>query len=218
MGSSVHYHGQTMTTPSEILFPMMIKLGGRRCVVVGGGKVAAAKAKSLLACGARVSVVSLHAGRLIRALTGTNNLVYRKKPFSPRDLAGAFLVIAATDSPEINAAVFRSCKARKILCNSVDDPDHCDFFFPAIVRRGPLLIAISTSGFSPALAARLRRELAGQFGAEWADFVRQIGRRRQEILRTAPTAQRMKLLKQIALSYVSRVARQASKTKRARVG
>jgi len=180
------------------LFPAMIKLSRRRCVVVGAGKVAAAKIKGLLACGAQVTVVSPEAGSSIRSQAGKGKLIWRRKSFSPRDIAGAFLVIAATDSPAVNAAVFRSCQTRRVLCNSVDDPAHCDFFYPAVVRRGPLQIAISTSGRSPALAARLRRELARQFGPEWSGFVESVGKRRKEILKTTSGAQKNELLRRIA--------------------
>ena len=186
-------------TPYTALFPMMVKLDGRKCVVVGAGMIAAAKIKGLLRSGARVTVISPKADKKIRAKADAGELLWRRRTFSPRDLAGAFMAIAATDSPAINAAVFRACRARHILCNSVDDPAHCDFFYPAVVRREPLLIAISTSGCSPALAARLRRELARQFGPEWSAFVKQVAKRRQEILKTPPSAERKKLLKQITM-------------------
>jgi len=196
------------------LFPMAVKLCGRRCVVVGGGKVAAAKVKALLACGARVTVVSPEAGSEIRSQAAKGKLDWGRRAFSPPDLAGAFLAIAATNSPALNATIFRLCQARKVLCNSADDPVHCDFFFPAVVRRGPLLIAVSTSGRSPALAARLRRELAQRFGSEWAGFVERVGEQRQEILRTARGARRKKLLKQIALPSGSPPAKPTGKTQK----
>jgi precorrin-2 dehydrogenase/sirohydrochlorin ferrochelatase len=208
----MHYHSfGAMMIPEMALFPIMVKLEGRECVVVGAGKVATAKIKGLLSCGAMVTVVSPKAGYWIRAQASAGKMVWRRRQFSPHDLAGAFMVIAATDSPTTNAAVFRCCQARNVLCNSVDDPAHCDFFYPAVVRRGPLLIAISTSGRSPALAARLRRELARQFGPEWSAFVERVGERRQEILRTAPSAQRMRLLRQIAVPSGSAVPKRASK-------
>ena len=178
----------------------MVKLDGRRCVVVGAGRVAATKIRGLLACGARVTVVSPEAGSLVRTQASKGTLVWRRKSFSPGDLKGALLAIAATDSSAVNAAVFRSCQTRKLLCNSVDDPAHCDFFYPAVVRRGPLQIAVSTSGRSPGLAARLRRHLAHQFGPEWSDFVESLGRQREEILKTASDLQKRILLRRIALS------------------
>jgi len=180
------------------LFPLMAKLKGRKCVVIGAGKVAAAKIEGLLSCGAKVLVVAPEAVIRIRARARADELVWRARAFSARDLRGAFLAIAATDSASINESVFRACQKQKILCNVVDDPEHCDFFYPAVVRRGPLQIAISTSGSSPALAARLRRELARQFGREWAPFVRQIAAKRKKLLRLPPSAQRKKLLQQLA--------------------
>jgi siroheme synthase-like protein len=181
------------------LFAMMVKLTGRTCVVIGAGSVAAAKIDGLLACGARLTVISPTAVNRIRAWAKAGKLVWHRRRFSPRHLKGAFLAIAATDSPAINATVFRACQTRKVLCNSVDDPEHCDFFYPAVVKRGPLQIAISTSGRSPALAARLRRELARQFGPEWSAFVEQVGEQRRQVLNTPPSAQRKRLLKKIAV-------------------
>jgi len=181
------------------LFPMMLKLAGRKCVVIGAGKVAAAKIEGLLACDASVVVIGPKAVRRVRVWAHAGKLIWRPRRFSARDLRGAFLAIAATDSPSTNESVFRSCRDHKVLCNSVDDPAHCDFFYPAVVRRGPLQIAISTSGCSPALAARLRRELGRQFGPKWSAFVEQIGKKRQEILQSAPSAQRSKHLKEVAI-------------------
>jgi len=188
-----------MKTNNENLFPLMIRLAGRKCVVIGAGNVAAAKIEGLLSCGAKVVVVGPRAARRIREWGKAGDLVWRPRRFSARDLRGAFLAIAATDLPSTNESVYRVCQARKILCNSVDDPQHCDFFYPAVVRRGPLQIAISTSGCSPALAALLRKDLARQFGPKWAAFVRLVGERRHEILNTASSARRKKLLKQIAI-------------------
>jgi precorrin-2 dehydrogenase/sirohydrochlorin ferrochelatase len=186
-----------MARSNRDLFPMMLKLSRRKCVVIGAGNVAADKVENLLSCGAKVVVISPKAVSRICTRANAGRLVWKQRRFSPGDLAGAFLAIAATDSPSTNKSIFRSCKARKILCNSVDDPTHCDFFYPAIVRRGPLQIAISTSGCSPALAARLRRELARQFGPEWGAFVKQLGEHRREILSTSPNARRKELLKQL---------------------
>jgi len=187
-----------MTTSNISLFPMMIKLAGRKCVVVGAGKVAAGRVEGLLSAGARVVVIGPKAVGRIRVRAKAGELIWRPRRFSPRDLSGAFLAIAATDSPSTNESVFRFSRARRVLCNSVDDPEHCDFYYPAVVRRGPLQIAISTSGRSPALAARLRRELSRQFGQEWGALVERVGKKRQEILRRVPSTQRKRLLKEIA--------------------
>src|SRR4029077_4516424 len=101
--------------------------------------------------------------------------------FEPHDLDGAFLVITATSSPDVNAQVFAEARKRNVLCNSVDDPDNCDFYYPAVVNRGDLQIAISTSGRSPALAQRLRKELEEQFGPEYGEWIRQLGSARFEM-------------------------------------
>jgi precorrin-2 dehydrogenase/sirohydrochlorin ferrochelatase len=98
-----------------------------------------------------------------------------RREFSAKDVKDMFLVIAATNSSAVNATVFRACKKNGILCNAVDDPENCDFFYPAVVRRGALQIAISTNGLSPALASRLRKELEQQFGPEWKDWLEHLG-------------------------------------------
>jgi len=163
-------------------FPILLRLQGRTCLVVGAGRIAAAKAAGLLSHGARVVVVAPKAVRWIRERAQSGKLAWRRRAFSARDVRGAFLVVAATNSAASNCAVFRACRARGVFCNVVDDPEHCDFFYPAVVRRGPLQVAISTEGNSPALAARLRQELERQFGPEWGPFVEHIGKLRQRFL------------------------------------
>ena len=144
------------------LFPMMLRIEGKNCLVVGGGKVAAEKIAGLLVHEANVTVVSPRAVSAIQKQAGLGILQWKRRRFLPNDVKDALLVIAATNSPAVNSSVFRACAARGVLCNAVDDPANCDFFYPAVVRRGPLQIAISTGGNSPALAARLRRELEKQ--------------------------------------------------------
>ncbi len=181
---------------SAYLFPAMLRLEKRKCVVVGAGRIAAAKAHGLLGHGARVVVVSPQALKHVRALARAGKLVWRRRKFSPKDVEGALLVVAATDSSLVNEAVFHACNARGVLCNVVDDPEHCDFFYPAVVRRGPLQIAVSTNGRSPALAGRLRRELQRQFGPEWRAWVEHAGRMRRELLgeKMSVEARRRRLL------------------------
>jgi precorrin-2 dehydrogenase/sirohydrochlorin ferrochelatase len=162
----------------------MLRLEGRICVVVGAGRIAAAKAAGLLHHGAQVVVVAPKAVRWVREHARSGKIAWRRRAFSARDVRGAFLVVAATNSAAANGTVFHACRSRGVLCNVVDDPEHCDFFYPAVVRRGPLQIAISTDGNSPALAARLRKELERQFGPEWKSFVEHIGKLRQQF-RTA---------------------------------
>jgi len=203
----------TVASSPKILFPMMIKLAGRKCVVVGAGKVAAAKIKGLLTCGAKVVVVAPEAVRRIRTWASRSKVVWQRRRFSPRDLRGVFLAIAATDSPSTHESVFRSCRAQNVLCNVVDDPEHCDFFYPAVVRRGALQIAISTGGSSPALAARIRRELSRQFGSEWAPFVRRLAAERKKLLQLPPSAQRQQLVKHLSTLLPSSPAGQSGSLK-----
>ncbi len=182
------------------LFPMFVDVHGRKCLVVGAGRIAVAKIEGLLRRGAGVEVVSPHAVRRIRADAQAGRVVWKRRTFSTRDLDGAFLAVAATNKPKVNEAVFRACVARRVLCNSVDDPLHCNFFYPSVVERGPLQIAISTEGCSPALAARLRRDLEKQFGPEWSEWVRDLGEKRREILaRKIPAQVRKKLLTEMVV-------------------
>jgi len=181
------------------LFPMFVKLRGRKCVVVGAGRIAASKASGLLRRGAQVTVVAPRAGAWVRARQRAGKIVWRKREFRSGDVRGALLAVAATDSAAVNAAVFRACAQGAVLCNVVDDPEHCDFFYPAVVERGALQIAVSTGGRSPALARRLRRELEQQFGPEYGAWVEQVARARRQILaRGLPAAGRRRLLQEIA--------------------
>ena len=187
------------TSCKAAYFPMLVNLAGRKCVVVGAGTIAAAKIEGLLRCGAEVVVVSPRAVTAIQCLARNGRLVWRRRAFSRRDVQGKFLAIAATNSRTINEAVFGACAARGVLCNSVDDPQHCDFIYPAVAQRGALQIAISTGGRSPALAARLRREMERQFGPEWGAWVDDLGRRRDELLRRSlPEKSRRRRLQQMA--------------------
>lgn len=165
--------------------------------MVGAGNVAAGKIDGLLNHGAKILVVSPRAVRGIQAKALAGKITWRQRAFSSQDVKGAFLVIAATNSSEVNGTVFRDCRAQGVLCNSVDDPEHCDFFYPAVVRRGPLQIAISTNGNLPALAARLRKELDEQFGEEWSAWVKQLGKLRREIRdkEPSPEKRRQRLLR-----------------------
>jgi precorrin-2 dehydrogenase len=180
-------------------FPLLLNLNGRKCLVVGAGTVAAGKIDGLLSHGAKITVVSPRAIPAIQAQARAGVLTLLRREFSPEDVRGAFLVIAATNSSEVNGSVFRACRAQHVLCNAVDDPQHCDFFYPAVVRRGALQIAISTNGNLPALASRLRKELDQQFGREWAPWVEHVGKLRREILARKTSAQkRRELLLQLA--------------------
>lgn len=180
-------------------FPMLVDLRGKKCLVVGAGEVAAGKLTQLLHYGAQVEVVSPRAVQSIQDKAVAGTIQWHCRRFDPKDVRGRFLVVAATGSPRVNSAVFRACATQGILCNAVDDPKHCDFFYPAVVRRGPLQIAISTGGCSPMLAARLRRELEEEFGPEWGAWVEHLGELRRQILQKKLSADaRRRCLQEIA--------------------
>lgn len=204
------------------LFPIFLKLAGRRCLVVGGGAVAEAKIHSLLRCGAEVRVIAPEVTPCIRDIADLGQIVCEQRCFIPADLAGVFLVIAATNSPELHEEIFRRCQRAGILCNAADDPDRCDFYYPAVVRRGPLQVAISTAGHSPFLAQRLRRELEARFVPEYGPWVEEIGRERAELFRAGISAEnRRSILKELASerSFSEFQARQesASESRRGKV-
>ena len=157
------------------LFPMFLKLHDRKCVVVGAGRVASQKLESLLDSGADVQVIAPTASSEIQQLAQRGRLTWIPAEFDPGHLQGALLVIAATGNPAVNEAVYRAARQRGVLCNSVDEPVRCDFYYPALVRRGDLQIAISTAGKSPALAQRIRKELEGQFDSNYIAWLNWLG-------------------------------------------
>jgi uroporphyrin-III C-methyltransferase/precorrin-2 dehydrogenase/sirohydrochlorin ferrochelatase len=160
------------------LFPIFVKLEGRPVLVVGAGPVGESKIAGLLAAGASITVVAPHATPKVREWVKQGKLAWREREVQPSDLDGMALVIAAVPA-EVAKSVFAEARVRGVLCNSVDDPDNCDFYYPAVVNRGDLQIAISTAGHSPALAQRLRRELERQFGPEYAGWIQQLGEARR---------------------------------------
>jgi len=181
------------------LFPMFLKLEGRVCLVVGAGVIAEAKIRSLLEAGARVRVIAPEANAFIRQWAQAGEITWDAREFKASDLEHAFLVIAATSSFHLNETIYQEARKRKVLCNAVDDPEHCDFYYRAVVRRGGLQIAISTAGQSPALAQRVRRELEEQFGPEYSRWVDELGdARRQLFAQEIDPGQRRQLLHQLA--------------------
>lgn len=185
------------------LFPAFLKLEGRRCILVGAGRIAEQKLGSLLSAGAQVRVIAPSALPNIRELAQHGGVAWIEREFANGDLDGAFLVIAATGNPDINEIVFREAEARGILCNAVDEPERCHFYFPAVVRRGDLQIAISTAGKSPALAQRIRVELEKQFAPQYAEWLEWLGRvRRLYFSRKLSPKTRTDALHQIASGRV----------------
>jgi siroheme synthase-like protein len=167
-----------------------LKLTGRRCVVVGGGEVGLEKVEGLLACDGEVTLIAPHAEEALREYAGEGSIHWERREYrGPADLEGAFLAIAATDDSEVNIAVFGDAERRAMLVNVVDVPPLCNFILPAIVRTGPLAIAISTAGASPALAKRIKREVAGAYGEPYARLAVLLNEARGWAKDTLPTYQ-----------------------------
>src|ERR1700676_3406824 len=161
---------------------MFLKLDGRQCLVVGAGKVGEPKIGGLLETGARIRVVALDASPTVREWARAGKLELELRAFSAEDLDGAFLTIVATNSRNLNERIYHEAQRRGVLCNVVDVPDLCDFFYPAVVRRGDLQIAVSTAGQSPSLAQKIRQQLEKQFGPGYGAWVAELGETRKLIL------------------------------------
>jgi precorrin-2 dehydrogenase len=164
-------------------FPVFLKIAARPCLVVGAGREGEAKIAGLLAAGASIRVVAPHATTAVESWARQGRLQWMARGFEDADLDGIFLVVAATSRRELNQRIYREAERRRVLCNVVDDPPHCHFYYPSVVRRGALQIAISTDGKSPALAQRLRRELEDQFGPEYEEWIDELGRERARLFR-----------------------------------
>jgi uroporphyrin-III C-methyltransferase len=185
------------------MLPVFLKLTGRRCLLVGAGNVALEKIGSLLQTGVTLQVVAPEARPEIRQMNAEGRLEWLHRRFELSDLDGNFLVITATDSPQVNSAVYQGCVERNIICNSVDDIPNCDFYFGSVVARGDLQIAISTAGESPAVAQRLRREIDDQLPEELGPWLKNLGQLRREVLEIHPRSESRKaLLHQLAQRQV----------------
>jgi precorrin-2 dehydrogenase len=181
------------------LFPIFLKLTARPCIVIGAGNLAESKIESLRAAHARVTVIAPEARPRIVELAEVGEVEWQQREYVAGDLAGQFLVVAATNDPAVNRAVYREAVESNVLCNAVDDPPFCDFYFPSVVRRGDLQIAISTAGASPALAQRLRKEINEQLPLDVGDWLTDLGNLRREVVQMEPlNEQRRLLLHQLA--------------------
>jgi precorrin-2 dehydrogenase / sirohydrochlorin ferrochelatase len=194
--------------PKLPLFPMFVRLKGRACLVVGAGIVAEEKIRGLLDAGARVRVIAPAATTAIVALARSKKLAWLARDFKQRDVVGAFLIVAATSSSYAHERIWRAAHRANVLCNVVDDPERCDFFYGAVVRRGPLQIAVSTGGRSPALAQQIRKQLEEQFSPKYAERVEKLGRARSRLLISERDAQRRK---RIAHEMAKKVSDQRSR-------
>ncbi len=181
------------------LFPIFLKLTARPCVVIGAGNLAESKIESLQAAHARVTVIAPEARPRIADLAAAGEVEWLQREYAEGDLAGYFLAVAATNRPAVNRAVYKEAVAKNVLCNAVDDPPFCDFYFPSVVRRGDLQIAISTAGASPALAQRLRKEINAQLPLDAGDWLTDLGNLRREVTQMEPLNEERKwLLHQLA--------------------
>jgi len=176
------------------LFPAFLKLAGRRCLVVGAGPVGEEKIGGLLRAGADVFVVAPRATEQVRSWADAGSIRWETRAFRPGDLRDAFVVVAATSSAELHEKIFRLARRRGVLCNVVDDPGRCDFYYGSVVKRGSLQIAISTGGLSPALAQRLRKQFEEQFGAEYELWIEELGKARERLFAKKLEPERRKSL------------------------
>ncbi len=177
------------------LFPIFLKLTARPCIVIGAGNLAESKIESLRAAEAAVTVIAPDASPAIQALAASGEITWHQRPYQPGDVTDdAFLVVTATDVPAVNRAVYLEATGKSIICNAVDDPPYCDFYFPSIVKRGDLQIAISTAGASPALAQRLRKELNAALPLDLGAWLEELGNLRREVLQLEPLNEARKQL------------------------
>jgi uroporphyrin-III C-methyltransferase len=190
-----------------------MKVEGRRCLVVGAGEVASSKIQSFVEGGGEVTVVAPWARPEIMALAEAGQIAWRRREFEDADIQQQFVVIAGTDKTEVNQRVYRLCVDANILCNAVDDPPHCDFYYGSVVTRGDLQIAISTTGQSPAVAQRLRREIDALLAPGIGPWLADLGVLRREVLAAYPSGdERKHLLHQLGERPVCEAAECPSRT------
>ncbi len=167
-------------------YPIFLELSNRRVVVIGGGTVAVRKAQSLLAAKARLVVVAEHIDKMMAALCKSKNAELIKSKYSKEYLAEAVLAIAATNNNRLNKQIYKDCQELEVLCNIVDEPEFCDFYVPAVARRGDLQIAIGTEGYCPAYAGHIRKKLEKIFTEEHGRFLTELQTIRQKIIEEIP--------------------------------
>jgi len=176
------------------LFPIFLKLTARPCLVIGAGNLAESKIESLRAAQGKVTVIAPQANPKILDLAASGEIELIQREYAPGDVSNYFLVVTATNVPAVNRAVYHEAVSKNIICNAVDDPPFCDFYFPSVVRRGDLQIAISTAGASPALAQRLRKEINAQLPLDTGDWLADLGNLRREVVAAEPLNESRKLL------------------------
>jgi len=175
-------------------YPIFLELGGRRVVLIGGGTVALRKAQALLAAGARLVVVAERINDMLEALCRGGDAEVVKSRYSKNYLAGAVLAVAATNNHQLNKQIYQDCQELEVLCNVVDVPELCDFFVPAVVKRGDLQIAISTQGQCPAYAGHIRKKLEEIYTVKHGQFLTELEAIRKQIIRDVPEPADRKIL------------------------
>ena len=187
------------------LFPIFLKLEGRRCVVAGAGQAGTQKIAGLLEADAEVTVIDPSPSQTVRELAWARRIALYTREFQASDLDSVYLVIAATSDADVNQRIYEEARNRGILANVVDVPPQCDFYYPAVARRGSLIVAVSSQGESPHLAQRVRDEIDALLPKELDEAVDQIGERRRRILREhAPGPERVQLLRDLVYPRVAR--------------
>lgn len=164
-------------------YPIHVNIKGRKCLVVGGGKTAERKVKTLVRYGGKVVVVSPTATEAVKRMAQRNKILWLERTYRVSDLYHAFLVMAATDDMRLNSQISREAKKRGILINVVDSPEACDFISPSLVERGYLQLSISTGGVAPILSKKIRKDLEKKFGNEYRPYTQLIARARGAILK-----------------------------------
>ena len=179
-------------------YPIFLELGGRRVVLIGGGTVALRKAQALLAAGARLVVVAERIDDMLMALCRGSDAEVVKAPYSKSYLAGALLAVAATNNHQLNKQIYHDCQELEVLCNVVDVPELCDFYVPAVVKRGDFQIAVSTAGQCPAYAGHVRKKLEQMYTEKHGQFLTELEALRKQIIQDVPEpADRKTLLGQL---------------------
>jgi precorrin-2 dehydrogenase/sirohydrochlorin ferrochelatase len=173
---------------------MFLKLEGKRCLVVGAGNVGEPKIGGLIDTGAHIRVIALRASETVQGWAQAGKISLELRAFDADDLDGTFLAVVATASRALNESIYRVAQRRGVLCNVVDVPEYCDFYYPAVVRRGDLQIAISTNGRSPSLSQKLRQQLEQQFGPGYAQWVAELGATRKLVMASDLDPERKKEL------------------------
>jgi precorrin-2 dehydrogenase / sirohydrochlorin ferrochelatase len=195
-------------------YPICLDISGKRCVVIGGGSVSERKVERLLVCGACVEVVGKELTPALTAWKDAGRINHHEADFEDAHLAGASLVIGATDDEAVNGRVAQIARARGIPVNIVDDPTWCDFILPSVVERGDLVIAVSTGGKSPALAKKIREELEGVYGAEYAILLEILGELRDRVIDSgSPSAENRERFAAVVRSEILEEIRRKDWTK-----